>query len=122
MFAAMRATGKMKGKESAVHMAMIGKMAKGWKTKARAAKERRDGETRERGGRPGGGERGGGGEGDGDYFGRRVYSLFALFRFVSLCFALFRFVGVVFFLVHLSILSFAVPSHLESGKLLFVGF
>ena len=84
MFAAMRATGKMKGKESAVHMAMIGKMAKGWKTKARAAKERRDGETRERGG-----ERGREGEEvDGDYFGRRVYSLFALFRFVLLCFAL----------------------------------
>merc|ERR1711871_114755 len=40
-FKAIREAGQMKGEESAVHMAMIGKMAKGWKQKARKAKETR---------------------------------------------------------------------------------
>ena len=42
VFQAMRMNNKMKGAESKVHMAMIGSMAKGWKNKARVAKERRD--------------------------------------------------------------------------------
>ena len=41
-FAVMHKNGKLRGKESAVHMAMIGKMAKNWKNKARVARERRD--------------------------------------------------------------------------------
>merc|ERR1711871_46344 len=41
-FEMMHKNGKLRGKDSAVHMAMIGKMAKNWKNKARVARERRD--------------------------------------------------------------------------------
>jgi hypothetical protein len=41
VFNVMHKKGKLRGEESAVHMTMIGNMAKSWKNKARQAKERR---------------------------------------------------------------------------------
>ncbi len=42
VFSAAHQEGKMQGEQSAVHMAMIGKMSKSWRAKARVAKERRE--------------------------------------------------------------------------------